>query len=157
MTTATLEDMARRAADNTSEALSTLLRRQVTIEFEEVGIKKVDDLCPLLAPEEVVATVLMPVTGDAEGAAAQSGDLLGCGAGGLLVDVADDHVGAALREAQGDGAPDAAPRPGDDGDLILQVLGHARPPLNASPPVAARRAGGVQRLVPRGGFEPPLP
>ena len=69
MTTATLEDMARRAADNTSEALSTLLRRQVTIEFEEVGIKKVDDLCPLLAPEEVVATVLMPVTGDAEGAA----------------------------------------------------------------------------------------
>lgn len=69
MTTTTLENMARRAGEHTSRALSTLLRREVIVEFEEVGIRKVDDLSSLLGPEEIVATVLMRVTGDADGAA----------------------------------------------------------------------------------------
>ena len=69
MTEATLEDVTREAAENTSKALSKLLNREVGIEFLKVGIKKVDDLCPLIPAEEIVAGILMPVTGDAEGAA----------------------------------------------------------------------------------------
>jgi chemotaxis protein CheC len=69
MVTATLTEMTRVAAENTSRALSQLLNQEVSIEFQKVGIKKVKDLCPLLAPEEIVSTVLMRVSGDAEGAA----------------------------------------------------------------------------------------
>jgi len=69
MATATLTEITQQAAENTSRALSTLLNQEVSIEFQNVGIKKVEDLCPLLAPEDIVSTVLMRVNGDAEGAA----------------------------------------------------------------------------------------
>ena len=69
MVTATLTEMTRLAAENTSKALSTLLKREVNIEFQKVGLKKVQELRALLAPEEIVSVVLMRVTGDAEGAA----------------------------------------------------------------------------------------
>ena len=69
MVTATLTEITQQAAENTSRALSTLLKREVSLEFQNVGIKKVEDLCPLIGPEEIVSTVLMRVTGDAEGAA----------------------------------------------------------------------------------------
>ena len=58
MVTATLTEMTRQAAENTSRALSTLLKQEVSIEFQKVGVKKVEDLCPLLGPEEIVSTVL---------------------------------------------------------------------------------------------------
>jgi len=69
MVTATLEDITRQAAEKTSKALSTLLNKEVSIEFHKIGVKAVEDLCPLLAPEEIVAAVVMPITGDAKGAA----------------------------------------------------------------------------------------
>ena len=69
MVTATLEDITRQAAEKTSKALSTLLNKEVTIEFQKIGVKAVEDLCPLLAPEEIVAAVVMRITGDAQGAA----------------------------------------------------------------------------------------
>ena len=69
MTEATLDDITREAAENTSKALTKLLDRNVSIEFLRVGVKNVDDLCPLIPSEEIVAGILMPVTGEAEGAA----------------------------------------------------------------------------------------
>ena len=69
MVTATLTDMTRQAAENASKALSKLLNQEVDIEFQTVGVTKTEDLCPLVGPEEMVAAVLMRVTGDGEGAA----------------------------------------------------------------------------------------
>ena len=69
MVTATLNEITRQAAENTSRALSEMLHQQVRVQFHEAGIKKITDLCPFLACEDIVSTVLMRVSGDAEGAA----------------------------------------------------------------------------------------
>ncbi len=62
-------EISNAAAEHVSSALSKLVDRPVGIEFSKIGVKKVDDLCPLISAEEMVTGVFLPITGDAEGAA----------------------------------------------------------------------------------------
>ena len=70
--------------------------------------------------EETVQVVQVAhVRLDQQGAAAQFLDLGGGLFGGSAVaEEVDDHVRAVAGEMQGDGAPDAASRAGDEGDPI---------------------------------------
>jgi len=69
MPTANVETIASEAAAHTSKALSLLLGKDVHVRIQRVGVKKVQELCLTLGPDEVVTVVLMPITGDAEGVA----------------------------------------------------------------------------------------
>lgn len=64
-----LQEVNEQAAVNASEALSELIDRQVEVEICRTEIKKVEDLSPLIGPEEMVAGIYLPVTGDINGAA----------------------------------------------------------------------------------------
>ena len=64
-----LQQVNEQAAVNASEALSKLIDRQVDVEISKAAVKKVEDLSPLIGPEDVVAGIYLPVTGDIKGAA----------------------------------------------------------------------------------------
>jgi len=64
-----LQEVNGQAAVNASEALSKLIDRQVEVEISKTEVKKVEDLSPLIGPEEMVAGIYLPVTGDINGAA----------------------------------------------------------------------------------------
>ena len=64
-----LQEVNEQAAANASEALSKLIDRQVEVEISRTEVKKVEDLSPLIGPEEIVAGIYLPVTGDINGAA----------------------------------------------------------------------------------------
>jgi len=64
-----LQEVNEQAAVNASEALSKLIDRQVEVEISRTEVKKVEDLNPLIGPEEMVAGIYLPVTGDINGAA----------------------------------------------------------------------------------------
>lgn len=64
-----LQEVNEQAAANASKALSKLIDRQVEVEISKTEVKQVKDLSPLIAPEEMVAGIYLPVTGDINGAA----------------------------------------------------------------------------------------
>jgi len=64
-----LQEVNEQAAVNASDALSKLIDRQVEVEISRTEVKKVEDLSPLIGPEEIVAGIYLPVTGDINGAA----------------------------------------------------------------------------------------
>lgn len=64
-----LEEINKQASLNASRALSKLINKQVDIEITKVEVKDVSKLSPLIGPEEIVAGVYLPLTGDIEGAA----------------------------------------------------------------------------------------
>jgi len=57
------------AAVNTSKALSKLIDRPVSIEMTHAEVKNVEDLSPIISPEEITAGIYLPITGDIKGAA----------------------------------------------------------------------------------------
>lgn len=57
------------AAVNTSKALSKLIDRSVSIEIPNAEVKKVENLSPIISPEEITVGIYLPITGDVKGAA----------------------------------------------------------------------------------------
>ena len=64
-----LQEINKDAALNASRALSKLIDRPVDVQVSEAGVKKVEELAPIIGPEEIVAGIYLPVTGDIKGAA----------------------------------------------------------------------------------------
>jgi len=64
-----LQEVNEQAAENASKALSKLIDRPVEVDISKAEVKKVEELSPLIGPEEVVAGIYLPVTGDIKGAA----------------------------------------------------------------------------------------
>ena len=56
------------AAVNSSRALSKLIDGSVSVNIPKAEVKKVKELSPIIAPEEIVAGVYLPITGDVKGA-----------------------------------------------------------------------------------------
>ena len=63
-----LQEINKQAALNASKALSKLVDQQVSIDICEVAVKKVEGLNPIIGPEEIIAGIYLPVTGDIQGA-----------------------------------------------------------------------------------------
>lgn len=63
-----LRDVNTQAVVQASKALSQLINRQVDVEILHADVKKVANLMPLIDPEEMVAGIYLPVSGDANGA-----------------------------------------------------------------------------------------
>jgi len=63
-----LQEINQQAASNASRALSKLTGREVSIGVSKTEIKKVEELSPIIGPEEVTAGIYLPVTGDVKGA-----------------------------------------------------------------------------------------
>ncbi len=57
------------ASLNASKALSKLIDRPVKIDILNVEVKKVDELSLIIGPEEIIAGIYTPITGDVLGAA----------------------------------------------------------------------------------------
>jgi len=64
-----LHQVNEQAAASASGALSKLIDRPVEVGISKADVKKAEDLSPLIGPEEVVAGIYLPVTGDIKGAA----------------------------------------------------------------------------------------
>ena len=64
-----LKEINGRAAVKASDALSKLIDRQVEVEIHRAEVKEVRNLSPFIGPEEMVAGIYLPVTGDINGAA----------------------------------------------------------------------------------------
>ena len=64
-----LQEINKQAATNASKALSKLIDRPVSVDILKTEIKKVEKLTPIFGPEEIVAGIYLPVTGDIKGAA----------------------------------------------------------------------------------------
>jgi len=64
-----LQEINNKAALSASGALSKLIGRQVKMNITMADIRKVGELSPIIAPEEIVAGVYLPVTGEIAGAA----------------------------------------------------------------------------------------
>jgi chemotaxis protein CheC len=63
-----LQEINKQAALNASKALSKLVDQQVSVDICEVAVKKVEGLNPIIGPEEIIAGIYLPVTGDIQGA-----------------------------------------------------------------------------------------
>jgi len=63
-----LQEINQQAASNASNALSKLIDEPVGLGISKAEIKKVEDLSPVIDPEEIVAGIYLPVTGDIKGA-----------------------------------------------------------------------------------------
>ena len=63
-----LDEINREAASNASRALSKLIGSQVSVEISKASVKKVEAISPLIDPEEIVAGIYLPITGDVKGA-----------------------------------------------------------------------------------------
>lgn len=57
------------ASVNTSKALSKLIGKSVSIEIPNAEVKKVENLSPIISPEEITVGIYLPITGDVKGAA----------------------------------------------------------------------------------------
>ena len=64
-----LQEINNQAALNASGALSKLIDRQVKMNITMADVRKVEELSPVIGPEEIVAGVYLPVTGEITGAA----------------------------------------------------------------------------------------
>lgn len=64
-----LQEMNKQAALNASSALSKLIDRPVTMNIAKADVKKIEELSPIIDPEEIVAGIYLPVTGEITGAA----------------------------------------------------------------------------------------
>ena len=64
-----LQEVNRKAALNASRALSKLIGRPVSIGISKAEVKRVEEVSPFIGPEEIVAGIYLPVTGDIKGAA----------------------------------------------------------------------------------------
>jgi len=63
-----LQEVNKQAALNTSRALSKLIGRPVVVEISRPVLKKVEEVSPIINPEEIVAAIYLPVTGAIKGA-----------------------------------------------------------------------------------------
>lgn len=63
-----LQEINQRAASKASEVLSKLIDEPVGIGISKAEIRKVEDLSPIIDPEEIVAGIYLPVTGEVKGA-----------------------------------------------------------------------------------------
>lgn len=63
-----LKEISEKAALNASHAISKLIDRPVGLEISYSETKKVDELSPIIDPEEIVAGIYQPVTGSLKGA-----------------------------------------------------------------------------------------
>lgn len=63
-----LQKINQRAASNASKALSKLIDRPVGLGISKAEVRKIEELSPIVGPEEIVAGVYLPVTGDIKGA-----------------------------------------------------------------------------------------
>ena len=64
-----LQEINNKAALSASGALSKLIGRQVKMNITMADIRNIGELSPIIAPEEIVAGVYLPVTGEIAGAA----------------------------------------------------------------------------------------
>ena len=64
-----LQEINNKAALSASGALSKLVGRQVKMNITMADIRNVGELSPIIAPEEIVAGVYLPITGEIAGAA----------------------------------------------------------------------------------------
>lgn len=64
-----LRELNRLATLHTSKALSKLIGEQVKVEISDLGVRKVEELRPVISSEEVVVGVYLPVSGEVKGAA----------------------------------------------------------------------------------------
>ena len=64
-----LQEINNQAALSASGALSKLIGRQVKMNITMADIRNIGELSPIIAPEEIVAGVYLPVTGEIAGAA----------------------------------------------------------------------------------------
>ena len=62
------EGISKQAAINASRALSKMIDRPVKVEIAKAVVQKVERLSPLIGPEEIVAGIYLPITGDIKGA-----------------------------------------------------------------------------------------
>lgn len=63
-----LQEISKKAALNASHAISKLIDRPVGLEISYSETKRVDELSPVIDPEEIVAGIYLPVTGTLKGA-----------------------------------------------------------------------------------------
>jgi len=63
-----LDEINQQAASKASEALSKLIDRPVSVGISKADVKKVEELSPIIGPEEIVAGIYLPITGDIKGA-----------------------------------------------------------------------------------------
>jgi len=63
-----LQEINKKAALNTSRALSKLIDRPVGVEISNATVKKMEKLSPLIDPEDIVAVIYLPITGGLKGA-----------------------------------------------------------------------------------------
>lgn len=64
----TFGEINKQAALNASRALSKLIDRPIGIEISQPSVKKLNELSPIVDPEEIVATIYLPITGAVKGA-----------------------------------------------------------------------------------------
>ncbi len=64
-----LQEISNQAALNASGALSKLIDRPVKMNITMADVRNVEELSPVIDPEEIVAGVYLPVTGEITGAA----------------------------------------------------------------------------------------
>lgn len=63
-----LTEINERAASDASKALSKLIDRPTSVVINRPEVKKVEELAPIINPEEIVAGIYLPITGDVTGA-----------------------------------------------------------------------------------------
>ena len=63
-----LSEINTMAADKASRALSKLTGKPICLSISNPRIKKMNELSPIIAPEEIVATIYLPLTGAVNGA-----------------------------------------------------------------------------------------
>ncbi len=64
-----LQEINKQASLSMSRALSGLIDRPVDVRTTKAEVKKVEELSPIIGPEEIVAGIYLPITGDIKGAA----------------------------------------------------------------------------------------
>ncbi len=64
-----LQKINNQAALNASIALSKLVDKPVSLKMSPVEVRNVEGLSPIIGPEEIVAGIYVPVTGEVKGAA----------------------------------------------------------------------------------------
>ena len=64
-----LKEISKKAAENASKGLSKLIGQKVSVEVISAEIKNARELSPIIGPEEVVAGIYLPITGEVKGAA----------------------------------------------------------------------------------------
>ena len=68
-TEAKLKEISKMAAKNASKSLAKLIGQEAEVGIFKAEVKKVEEIKPVVGPEEIVAGIYLPVTGEAKGAA----------------------------------------------------------------------------------------